>query len=234
MRLFAIGDLHLSMSGDKPMDVFGEHWKDHHMLLERNWRRDVCDDDTVLLPGDLSWAMDLEEAREDLEWLGRLPGRKVVIKGNHDLWWASLSKLRSALPKGIIPLQHTALRTGPAVITGVRGWITPLWDEFDEERDGKVYRRELLRLEMALEAAGGLMDRRRKLVVMMHYPPIVGGAPTEFADMMSDRGVDVCVYGHIHCAPGCWPERLDTESGGVLYRLVSADRLDFTPLELAV
>jgi predicted phosphohydrolase len=234
MRLFAIGDLHLSMSGDKPMDVFGEHWKDHHMILERNWRRVVGCDDTVLLPGDLSWAAGLEEVREDLAWLDLLPGRKIIIKGNHDYWWDSFAKLRSALPSSIIPLQHTALKAGPAVITGVRGWVTPLMDDFDEETDGKVYQRELLRLEMALGAAGDLMNDRGKLVVMMHYPPIVGGVPTEFAAMMSDRGVDICVYGHIHCPPGCWPDRLDTESGGVLYRLVSADRLDFTPLELAV
>lgn len=233
MRIFAIGDLHLSFSSRKPMDVFGSHWKDHHLLLEKNWRRRVKEDDVVLLPGDISWAMDLEDAAEDLEWIGRLPGRKLMIKGNHDYWWGSISRLEKVLPNSIVPLQHTAYSAGAAVVTGTRGWLTPPSEGFSEAGDGKVYRRELLRLGMALDAAEKLREDR-ELVVMMHYPPLFSGGPTEFSRMMSDRGVDICVYGHLHMGPEEWPGWVDTELEGVTYRLVSADYLDFDPLELEV
>lgn len=234
MSMFAIGDLHLSFSGDKPMDVFGEHWRDHHLLLEKNWRSAVGEADTVLLPGDLSWAMDLDGAMDDLLWLDRLPGRKLLIKGNHDYWWSSISKMKNILPESVVPLQNEAVDIGPAVVTGTRGWVTPESEGYSEEDDGKVYRRELLRLGMALDAARGLMDGGKPLVVMMHYPPFSGGRPTEFARMMSERGVDLCVYGHMHMAPGEWPDDVDAEIDDVTYRLVSADRLNFRPLELEV
>ena len=125
MKIFAIGDLHLSHSSGKPMDIFGDHWKNHHLLIEKNWRDLIMEDDLVLLPGDLSWAMTLDEAEEDLVWLENLPGRKIITKGNHDYWWHSISQLKNRLPHSIIPLQHTALDCGTAVITGTRGWITP-------------------------------------------------------------------------------------------------------------
>ncbi|OPL19392.1 MAG: hypothetical protein AVO35_10930 [Candidatus Aegiribacteria sp. MLS_C] len=234
MLLFAIGDLHLSLSSDKPMDVFGDHWKDHHIVLERNWREVVGTSDTVLVPGDISWAMDMNGAMADLQWLDGLPGRKVIVKGNHDYWWSSISRMREILPESIVPLQNDALDAGPAVVTGTRGWLTPVSEGYSGDDDGRVYRRELLRLGMALDAAGKLMDGKKRLVAMMHYPPVVGGRPTEFSRMLSERGVDLCLYGHIHMAPGTWPDGLDCELDGVEYRLVSADRLDFRPLELEV
>lgn len=234
MHLFAIGDLHLSLSSDKPMDVFGDHWKDHHRVLERNWKEVVGADDTVLVPGDISWAMDMDGAMADLQWLDGLPGRKVIVKGNHDYWWSSISRMREVLPESIVPLQNDALDAGPAVVTGTRGWLTPASEGYSQGDDGRVYRRELLRLGMALDAAGKLMDGKKRLVAMMHYPPVVGGRPTEFSRMLSEKGVDLCLYGHIHMAPGTWPDGLDCELDGVEYRLVSADRLDFRPLELEV
>jgi predicted phosphohydrolase len=234
MSLFAIGDLHLSLSSDKPMDVFGDHWKDHHLALERNWREAVGETDTVLIPGDLSWAMDMDGAMADLMWLDGLPGRKLMIKGNHDYWWTSLSRMRELLPKSILPLQNGAVDLGAAVVTGTRGWLTPFSEGYSEEKDGKVYRRELLRMGMALDAASRLMIDDRALIVMMHYPPVIAGEGSEFSRIMSERGVDLCVYGHMHMTPGFWPDYVDMELDGVRYRLVSADRLDFHPLELEV
>lgn len=234
MSLFAIGDLHLSLSSDKPMDIFGDHWKDHHLVLERNWRETVGGTDTVLMPGDLSWAMDMDGAMADLRWLDGLPGRKLLIKGNHDYWWGPISRMREMLPESMVPLQNEALGTDGAVVTGTRGWLTPISEGYSEEKDGKVFRRELLRLGMALDAAEKLMDGKRKLIVMMHYPPVVAGVGTEFSGIMSERGVDLCVYGHMHMAPGSWPDDVDTVLDGVEYRLVSADRLDFRPLRLDV
>jgi predicted phosphohydrolase len=234
MKLFAIGDLHLSFSSDKPMDVFGEHWRKHYLRLEDNWKNLVSDDDTVLVPGDISWAMDIREARQDLAWLHELPGRKIIVKGNHDYWWPSMRKLRGSLQSSIVPLQHDAIRVDPVVVAGTRGWLTPEHEDFQEERDGKTYRRELLRLEMALDRASEMGSGTSALVFMIHYPPISGGRGTEFSRMISERGVDICVYGHIHAAPGKWPEGTDVELNGVRYILVSADRLGFKPMELEV
>jgi len=109
MKIYALGDLHLSFSSGKPMDVFGDHWKDHHLLLQRNWQEQVREEDLVLLPGDLSWAMTLDEAQDDLMWLESLPGKKIICKGNHDYWWTSISRLRKMLLSGIIPLQQKPL-----------------------------------------------------------------------------------------------------------------------------
>ena len=125
MRIFAIGDLHLPGGDQKPMDVFGPHWSGHFERICEDWRARVSEDDVVLLPGDFSWALHLEDALPDLEAVGRLPGSKVMIKGNHDLWWTSLTKLRSALPDGIVALQHSACDLGECVVCGTRGWSFP-------------------------------------------------------------------------------------------------------------
>ncbi|MEN8208998.1 MAG: metallophosphoesterase [Candidatus Fermentibacteria bacterium] len=232
MNIYAIGDLHLSHMSGKPMDVFGDHWKDHHLLIEKNWNELVTENDLVLLPGDLSWAMKLPEAALDLNFLDELPGRKIITKGNHDYWWSSLSQINKVLPSGIVPLQHTAFDAGAAVITGTRGWITPLSDEFDEEKDEKIYRRELHRLALALESAAEISEEDKLLIVMMHYPPVISGKATEFSKMLSKGGADICIYGHIHCSPGQWPGGLDVDIEGVRYKNVSADYLDFKPVRI--
>ncbi|NOQ22666.1 MAG: hypothetical protein GQ565_08460 [Candidatus Aegiribacteria sp.] len=232
MKIYAIGDLHLSLASGKPMDIFGDHWKDHHQLIEKNWKEMITENDLVLLPGDLSWAMKLDEAASDLNWLGELPGRKIITKGNHDYWWSSVTQIRKILLPGIIPLQHAAWDAGTAVITGTRGWTTPLSEEYDEEKDEKIYRRELQRLALALESAAEMRKKEKPLIVMMHYPPVVSGKATGFSQMLSERGADICIYGHIHCSPGQWPEGLDVEIDGVKYMNVSADYLDFKPLRI--
>jgi uncharacterized protein len=232
MKIYAIGDLHLSRCSDKPMDVFGEHWKEHDLRIEKNWREVVTEEDIVLLPGDLSWAMKPEEAAADIGWLGELPGTKIIIRGNHDYWWSSLTRVRKMLPDSIIPLQHTSFDCGKAVITGTRGWITSGSEGFDEERDEKILKRELHRLDLALDSAAPLREDGKPLIVMLHYPPVLSGRSSEFSKRMTCSAVDLCIYGHIHNAPGFWPDGQDAEIDGVKYRLVSADYLDFKPMRI--
>lgn len=234
MRVFAISDLHLSFSTGKPMDVFGDHWKDHHIHLAANWKKRISRDDLILLPGDLSWAINLDEAAIDLEWLANLPGRKIILKGNHDYWWTSLAKMRSELPEGIIPLQNSAYDAGELIVAGSRGWMSPESDENLEERDGSIYRRELIRLRLSLDAAESMRTENKQIIAMMHYPPVVNGKRTDFARILAERGVTLCIYGHLHSAPGTWSQELDTTIDGVEYRLVSSDYLGFEPLELDV
>ena len=162
MSIFVISDLHLSSfpGADKPMDVFGARWYDHPGRLERAWRESITEDDTVLIPGDISWALKLEDARYDLDWVAALPGRKILLKGNHDLWWTGITKLNK-MYDNMTFLQNDHVFAEGCYICGSRGWLTPDSEDFTEA-DEKIYRRELLRLESSLksavaarEAAGG-------------------------------------------------------------------------------
>jgi predicted phosphohydrolase len=235
MRVFGIGDLHLSHSGEKPMDVFGPHWEGHRERIGEYWKESISPGDLVLVPGDISWAMRFEDAMADLEWLGALPGRKVIIRGNHDYWWPSLTRLRRELPPGVMALQNSAVDAGPCVVAGSRGWKAPGTEAFDGIEDGRILARELSRLRLSLDEAARLLpaDSGKPLLVMTHFPPVVGGAAMGFAGLIARSSSKICAYGHIHAAPGCWPEGVDTELDGVSYRLVSADYLGFRPVLLA-
>src|SRR5436190_2055011 len=144
-RIFAIADLHLSASGAKPMDVFGAAWLDHPARMAQAWDDAVTPDDRVLLPGDLSWGRNLAEAREDLAWIGRRPGTKYLLRGNHDSWWKSAGQVRQALPSGCFALQHDAFDLGDAVLVGARGWTAPD-DPIATPEDGPIFQREIERL----------------------------------------------------------------------------------------
>jgi predicted phosphohydrolase len=232
VRLWGISDLHLAFSVDKPMEIFGGGWTGHHLKIRESWERLVAPGDVVLVPGDLSWGMKPAEAEKDLRWMGALPGRKYICQGNHDYWWCTLSKVARMLPMGTTPLQNGAVDVGPVVIASTRGWSAPEWEGYDRSGDERVYRRELLRMETALGAASRLLDGGKQLVYMMHYPPVVNGRGTMFSDLLSDAGVRLCVYGHLH-GEESWQGEMDMELGGVSYRLVSADYLGFEPRLLA-
>ena len=216
MKLFAIGDLHLS-DGSKPMDVFGAGWTDHFEKIRADWLARVAEEDVVLLPGDLSWAMTLSQAVPHIAGVCALPGRKVFIKGNHDYWWNSLSQLRALLPKNAFALQNDSVCFDNGLtIAGTRGW---------EPKDSEhhVYKRELIRLRLSLEDA--LARHPSRLVVMMHYPPFEQpGVPTEFTELIAQYPVTDVVYGHIHAG-------FNTQNvcrfNDVTYRLVSCDTLGF-------
>lgn len=149
MKIFAISDLHLSFNADKPMEVFGKAWENYVDVVAANWKARVSEEDAVLLAGDLSWAMKLEDALADINFVAGLPGHKVIIKGNHDFWWSSISRLRAALPSNFFAIQNDSVRVGDFLICGTRGWTVPEAGEVSEE-DRKIYAREVLRLKLSL------------------------------------------------------------------------------------
>jgi len=230
--LFALGDLHLSTSGAKPMDVFGEIWSRHDETMARAWDAAVSPSDVVLLAGDLSWARNLDEAAGDLAWIGRRPGRKLLLRGNHDGWWGSLAKVRAHLPEGCAALQHDAHDVGPWVVVGARGWTAPD-DPVATEDDAAIFHRELERLRLSIADADRRFGRVKPRVAMLHYPPwIVGRAPTAVVPLLREAGVSDCVYGHLHGADHALAVRGERE--GIRYHLVAADAVAFTPVRIAV
>ena len=229
MRIFALSDPHLGFSVNKPMDVFGDRWKDHPEKIRRNWRETVSERDVVLVPGDISWGMNFREAAPDLRFLEDLPGRKYICRGNHDYWWTSLKQVSEFTGPSITVLQRNAVQCGSFVLAASRGWSTPLWDGYRPSEDDRYYERELGRLQIALSLARGLLKPGQRLVYMMHYPPVVDGRPSAFAEYMADYGVHLCIYGHLH---GTWPADVNMDYNGVKFRIASADYLDFKPLEI--
>lgn len=213
------------------MDVFGPHWERHFERIAEDWRARVAPEDAVLIPGDISWAMQLSAAAKDLAVIGALPGRAVILRGNHDYWWTSLAQLRAALPEGMYAVQNDALDAGEYVFCGTRGWTIPAAQGGDPQ-DEKLYRREEMRLELSLQAAERLAAGR-PVVAMMHYPPVTPEtlrAGTAFTRLLSRYGVSRCVYGHLH---GQSIRRgFCGEYGGVRYDLVSCDALGFRLLDV--
>ena len=169
MKIFAIGDLHLSFGEgvDKPMDRFGPVWNNHDQTLQNNWNKEISDDDLTVIVGDISWAMRRDEAYPDLEWIHGLPGKKVLFKGNHDLWWVGITKLNS-LFEDMTFLSSTCYMAGETAVAGSRGWLCPGHDEFTKQ-DEKIYKRELLRLEASLKAAAE--QDPEEIIGFLHYPP---------------------------------------------------------------
>ncbi len=222
MDIYAIGDLHLPGGDDKPMDVFGAHWEGHFGHICQDWREKVGEEDLVLIPGDISWAMQMDDALPDLNAIGALPGKKIILRGNHDYWWCGISRLRELLPKGMYAVQNDAMRLADVIICGTRGWTSP--GSGTTAEDEKIYRRELLRMEMSLNSARKLGDGR--LVVMCHYPPLgEGGAATPLSDLLEKYPVDDVVYGHLH-GPSLRSAVTGT-FGGIRYHCVSCDGLNF-------
>jgi predicted phosphohydrolase len=225
--LFAISDLHLSLGGEKPMDIFGEQWEDHHLKIKNNWGNIVKENDTVILGGDLSWALKLEEAEEDFNFIHSLPGKKVLFKGNHDYWWQSYAKVNKALPESVYAVQNNYfLYEGRIALCGTRGWMAPGAENYGEQ-DEKIYRRELTRLELSLTQAQ--KDGCREFVVTLHYPPFTPqGKETGFIEIMREFGVKICLYGHLHGAEG--QRVFQGEKDNIRYYFVSCDFLNFAPL----
>ena len=231
MRLFAIGDLHMPGGEEKPMDIFGSQWDRHFLHISENWKRKVREEDLVLIPGDISWAMQLEQAVPDLNEIAALPGRKILCKGNHEYWWNSVSRLRAVLPTGMTALQYDALDVGPCVICGTRGWNYPTEKSPLEPEDEKIFRRETGRLEMALDRAEQTAQGK-PILVMMHFPPLMAGdAETPYTRILENRErVRAVVYGHLH-GNAC-QSAFDGERNGIQYYAVSCDRIGFEPREI--
>lgn len=224
MALYAIGDLHLCLGAPKPMDVFGGNWVGYMDKLKEGLSVIGPEDTTVLL-GDLSWSLDLAAAREDFAWIDQIPGRKIILKGNHDYWWSTASKFYKFCEENSFTdqliLNNNHYEYNGWAICGTRGWF------FEEERgsdhDEKVFKRELIRLETSLKSAGDLTK-----IVFLHYPPLYKGYRCEEIIELLDRyEVRQCYYGHLHGASHGLA--LEGQWDGVEYRLVAADKLNFQP-----
>ena len=225
MALYVIGDLHLSLTGEKPMDVFGERWANHTQRLREAFAQ-LTEDDVTVLAGDTSWGMSLEGALEDFRFLDALPGKKLLLKGNHDYWWGTAAKMKHFFAaqgfSTLDVLHNNCFLYGDYAICGTRGWF------FEEEKgsahDEKILNRELIRLETSLRLAG-----EREKICFLHYPPIYHGYRCQpILDLLHRYGVKQCWYGHLHAES----HRLAVlgEFEGIDFRLVSADYVNFRPI----
>ncbi len=226
MSLFVLGDLHLSLGEDKPMDVFSG-WNDYVTRLENNWRRLITDEDTVVIAGDISWAMKLEETLTDFRFIHSLPGKKLFLKGNHDYWWSTKRKMDDYLQENrldtISILFNNAYLADGYAVCGTRGWFL----ENDTPEDVKVLNREVGRLRMSLEEAKKLGG---ELVVFLHYPPYYRGIEcSEIMDVLLEYNVKKCYYGHIHGKKN-FRLAFEGEYKGIEFRLISCDKVEFTPV----
>ncbi|MCI0487988.1 MAG: metallophosphoesterase [Blastocatellia bacterium] len=232
MRIFALGDLHLEGGTGKTMDRFGESWRGHDRKIFGAWQRTGRDDDLLLLVGDISWAMRLEDAAPDLYRIGQMKGLKIMLKGNHDYWWQSRAKMNRVLDASIKILQADSIVVDRVAVAGTRGWICPD-DSYFEEHDAKIYEREVGRLRLALESLKKQKSEFDSLIVALHYPPVNDKhEPNGFTELIDEYGADACVYGHLH------GEAIKTALTGLrgrtLYYLVSADAVDFAPAEIKI
>lgn len=227
MPIYAIADLHLSLASDKPMDVFGETWRGHMDKIEKNWCEVVSQDDLVLIPGDISWAMQLTAALPDLSFIGKLPGKKILLKGNHDYWWSAIGRVRAALPEGMHALQNDSFVENGVGICGSRGWLCPGSSNFSQD-DEKIYLRELDRLSLSLRSLP-VMDRK---IAMMHFPPFSDkDRASGFTERLEEAGVQIVVYGHLHGEANRYA--FEGERNGVMYHCVAADKIGFTPKRIS-
>lgn len=226
--IYAISDFHLSFSTNKPMDMFGSQWENHYEKIKVNWNNNVLQNDLVLLPGDFSWAVNLNEVKKDMDFINQLPGIKLLLKGNHDYWWQSLTQLRKTYRiNNINFLQNDCFLYNGINICGTRGWICPNYNLFSKE-DEKIYNRELERLRLSLMKA----NLEFPLLVMMHFPPMNELLETSgFTDLFHEFGVKYVIYGHIHGKEN-FKKAPNGLIDGVHYQLVSSDFLDFKLLAI--
>ena len=199
MKVFAISDLHLSINNPKPMDIFGEVWEGYLDKIFEDWKDKVSEEDIVLLCGDFSWAMKLEDTQKDFELLAKLPGKKIIIRGNHDYCWKSISAVRNFIPEGFYAIQNDAIKFGNIVICGTRGWSVAERNQMLSPEDEKIYKREVLRLDLTLSSAEKLKGEGDKIICMTHYPPFnFFHDDCEMTELIKKYNVDAVVYGHLH------------------------------------
>ncbi|MBP5308767.1 MAG: metallophosphoesterase [Clostridia bacterium] len=224
MKLYAISDLHLSTTAEKPMDVFGGKWVNYMEKIRADWLEKVDDGDVVLIAGDVSWAMQLENAITDIKTLADLPGKKVLIRGNHDYWWNGISKIRAELPENFYCLQNDCLRFPSVVLCGSRGWVVEGSPDFGEQ-DKKIYLREAERLKLAFSQVGKVRQEGDEIICMVHFPPFnVKRENSLFTEIFEKNGVNKVVYGHLHGRES----RVDRYlvKNGIEYFLTSCDQVD--------
>lgn len=233
MAIYTISDLHLSLNKEKPMDIFGENWTEHSEKIKKDWQEKVKNDDIVLMPGDFSWAMNLKETYDDFKYLEELPGKKILLKGNHDYWWETLTKMRKYLEennfKSIDFLYNNSYLYKNTIIAGTRGWTTN--DDLD---DKKIFERELGRLELSIQDGIKKFGENKEIIVCMHYPPIINKEMNieerKLLNILKKYNVKKCIYGHLHGESQKYAITGDIE--GIELILVSADYLKFKLLKI--
>ena len=236
MAVYAIGDLHLSFNDNKPMDIFGENWKNHYEKIKKNWLNKINSNDTVLLPGDFSWAINLEGTQKDFEFLNKLPGKKVLINGNHDYWWTTLQKMNEFLEKieikNVYFLKNNAVEIDNSIFVGTRGWAFN-----DTEESKKMYNRETIRLENSIKYAYKNFENieNKEIICMMHYPPITKNMIEKsensiYLEVMKNYNIHKCIYGHLHGESH--KEAIEGQVYGIDLKLVSSDFIDFDPIRV--
>lgn len=233
MSIYAIGDLHLSFEANKPMEIFGQSWKDYENKLKENWIKEINEDDVVILPGDFSWATYIEDTKADFEFINNLPGKKVLIKGNHDYWWGTLNKMSSFVQqndfKNIDFLMNNSYECNDVIIVGTRGWAFN-----DTENSEKMLKREVARLELSIKDAK-LKDDNKKIICAMHYPPITkgmleNGESSSYLELLKKYNITECIYGHLHGKSHS--EAVEGNINGINLKLVSSDYLGFKPWKI--
>ena len=230
MSIYVIGDLHLSLTKDKPMSIFGEIWKEHEKKIKRNWLEKVKENDYIILPGDFSWATYLEEAHDDFKYLNELPGRKILLKGNHDYWWTTITNMKKYLEKNefntIDFLHNNSYFIEDKIIVGTRGW-----NLLETENSEKMINRENNRLKLSIEDGIQKYGKEKEIVVFMHYPPItINNANSEFVTTMKQYKVKRCYYAHLH--GNSHKDAIEGLENGINFKLISADYLKFDLFEI--
>lgn len=230
MAIYVIADLHLSFSQDKPMSIFGENWEGHSEKIKNNWISKVKPEDTVVLPGDFSWAMYLQDTYKDFEYLNSLPGKKLLLKGNHDYWWTTVTNMRNFLEenkfKNIDFIYNNSYLVENKILTGTRGW-----NLLDTENSSKMIKRESIRLQLAIEDGIKKYGDDKEIIAFMHYPPISNtNKKSEFLKILKQYDIKRCYYGHLH-----GKSHQDAVEGivdGIEFKLISADYLNFDVIKV--
>ncbi len=229
MAIFTIGDLHLSFNDDKPMSVFGENWEGYEDKIKKDWIEKVKENDLVVIPGDFSWSMYLENTYLDFSYINKLPGKKLLLKGNHDYWWSTLKKMRDYLEEkefqNIDFIYNNAYEYENKIIVGTRGW-----SQSEEKEDKKILDREKIRLELSIKDGIEKYGNEKEVIAFMHYPPIIKhniteNEPTDFIRLMQKYNIKRCYYGHLHSTS--IKEAVEGEYFGINFKLVSADGIEF-------
>lgn len=231
MKIFALSDFHLSFAVNKPMNIFGDNWQNYEAEIQKNWNAVVGPDDIGIIAGDISWAMKMADTEQDFDFIRGLNGTKIIIRGNHDYWWKSVSQIREFVGPTIKVLQNDSLTIGDVIFVGTRGWQTPERYKTQTDEDKKIYDREVLRFEMSLKSAGDKGDK--KLVAILHYPPfncLRDDSP--FTKLCEQYHVDAVVYGHLHGRGGRGD--LVCTKNGIKYYLTSTDLRQHQPAEISI
>ena len=229
MSIYTIGDLHLSFNENKPMSVFGKKWEDYEQKIKKDWKEKVKKDDIVVLPGDFSWSMYLKDTYKDFEYINNLPGKKLLLKGNHDYWWTTIKSMRNYIKennlKDIDFIYNNSYEYENTIIVGTRGWTLG-----DDDESKKMINREVARLELSIKNGIETYGENKEIIAFMHYPPILkqniqNNEMNEFIRMLKKYDIKKCYYGHLHGT--AIQEAIEGTHFGIDFKLVSADGINF-------